>query len=274
VLELAPLVRSLVIGGLENSEFTGPDAALELAALLGRLEPHARLDRLAFSRAIEYAEDGELGYGDVFAQVIGVSSLRLARLRFDECHLTARGVHALIASGKLAALDTLRFDSDVGLDAMLAIAAHAPALRTLEVRLGGAFPELAPRLPALAELVLHAPRLDDFETLADSPAGATLRSLAIRGGSIDFSPLGRLRNLEELTLYEGTIDSIATSTLPPLRVVRMIDPRRGDVAAIANVLGPQLELLQATGSEYPELRSLVAGELRDGPRDDYGIGFL
>jgi uncharacterized protein (TIGR02996 family) len=292
LFDAAPLTRSLKLGGLdstmaETSRFTDGLEARPMIARLFATPELARIDRLAITRAkilveqTEYDDVAEydfddIGRGDLFAQVLSESPILegLRGLSFVESGLTAVGVHALVASGTIAGLEALWIDNDVGEDAMLAIVANAPRLRSFEIHRPFGIADLAPRLPPLEELVLHQPRAGDLEALAASPAAATLRALVLHGAGVEFAPLARMRKLETLTLHESRIESLATVSLPPLRVLRAIDARRGDVAALAHAFGPQLELLDVRGHEYPELRTLVAGELRDGRRDDYGIGFL
>lgn len=321
ILGAAPVLRSLRATGFEctvsaeDQWLSGVHLEPAMKELL-TVPELARIDRLAICRAVmvheppdppsqPYHQRYETGRGDdVATALVGGRILsRVNGLAFENSELTSLGVHALVASNQLAAIEALRLGrvivrrhvdepapSDGWSDAIVAILRACPRLRSFDLY----NPNLAaigPHLPTLDELVIDGVTEDGLDQLAASRAGTSLRSLVLADSLLDrgAGSLAKLPRLESLELRstifglsiplapQPSAKAFAALVLPALRRLRVhaiLNP--DDLLVIARAFGPQLELLDLRGvnPNLDVLRPLVAGEVLGGTQFDAGIRFL
>jgi uncharacterized protein (TIGR02996 family) len=282
ILRRAPLLRSLTAVG---PKATSGDPLDEVRALL-RSPAFRRLRGLhLWNIGVQVqAHDPESGFtdrGDEAARVLAASGAlaQLSELGISASGVTSAGMHHLVASGDLGGLEKLELsDADPGGDALLALLACAPRLRSLWLPRATGLEVVIPALPALVELCLAGLTDETLAMLGQSRAAATVETLVLLNGS--FERLDGLRafpRLRELYLHgtalrdptSGARD-LAAAAPPSLRQLGGFGWMVPDdeLRILARALGPQLEALELIGGPYPpelidELRACVAGEVVD-----------
>jgi uncharacterized protein (TIGR02996 family) len=275
----APLLRSLTAVGLT---VRSGDPLRALRALLDS-PAFWRLHALDLHRvgvqaqAYDY-DPGFDGRGNDAARLLVDSGAlaHLGGLGLAFCGLTTVGVHHLVASGELAHLEQLWLrEHDLGVDAILAVLARVPRVRSLDLYGATAALAILPELPPVAEL--HLSGADDraLAALGESRAAPTLEKLGLSIGTLEgAAALGALPRLRELDLRDVRLDDPEraarelAAVVPVLRRLRLpADTPASALRLLARSLGPQLEELDVRhGRHAPglvdELAAHVAGVVR------------
>jgi uncharacterized protein (TIGR02996 family) len=292
IFRRAPLLRSLTAGltATDDDPSDGPIARLRRLTEAPAFWRLGGLDLAGVgvqARAYGY-DPGFDGRGDEAARLLAASGAvaQLDALGISSSGLTAAGVHHLVASGELAHLEALWLRGhDLGADALLAVLARAPRLRSLDLYGAADLEAIAPALPPLAELHLSGIGDAALAALGGSRAAPTLERLRLTLGAIgDVGALRAFPRLRELDLRVARLGDPAhagadlaaadlAAALPALRRLQLssLTPAVA-LRAIARALGPQLEELALRGGAYDpastaELAADVAGEVTGGPED-------
>jgi hypothetical protein len=148
-----------------------------------------------------------------------------------------------------------------------------PRLRALSLSFGDEpFQHVAALPHTLTQLTITAGSLDD---LARSPIARQLEQLTLHdaratGALPQLAAFPKLRSLDLFAAHRMTIEAeFAESPLPALREFRAHDLTPACVDALAEKLGPQLELLELIGykpeDDLATARALVAGDVFANP---------
>jgi uncharacterized protein (TIGR02996 family) len=272
ILRRAPLLRSLTAIGLDDVRaLLGAPAFQRLRGL--------HLRNIGAQGQAHDHESGFAGRGDEAARGLAASGAlaHLRELGISASGVTSAGVHHLVASGDLGGLEKLELsDADPGGDALLALLARTPRLRSLWLPRAADVEAIIPALPALAELCLAGLTDQTLALLGRSRAAAAVETLVLLNGSIEradgLRAFPRLRELylhgTELRDPEHSVRDLAAAAPPSLRRLGGFGWKVPDdeLRILARALGPQLEELQLIGGPYPpelldELRAYVAGEV-------------
>jgi hypothetical protein len=280
VFRRAPLLRTLTAHGLKVSSGDPIDGLRRLldSPAFWRLDGLKLFNVGVQTQAFDY-DSGFDGHGDDAARLLAAAGAlaHLGELGISSSGLTAAGAHHLVASGQLGSLEQLWLRGpDLGGDAILALLACAPRVRSLDLLGVPDLEALAPWLPPLAEL--HVSRITD-ETLAalgESRAAPALETLWMAHGLFEhldgLRAFPRLRVLDLLDTQLGDpvrgARELVAAAPPTLRRLRL--PWTAPAAAlriVARELGPRLEQLELSGGAMPEaevideLQAHVAGEV-------------
>jgi len=202
-------------------------------------------------------------------------ALRAAAERGAFAHLEALALHRLdptlvvelAASKQLQNLTRLELFKNNGVSP--ALLASMPKLRALSIAYGDDPFEYVKAFPrTLTELSITAGTLDE---LALSPIAGQLEQLTLHhargtGALPQLAAFPKLRSLDLFAAHKVTIDAgFADSPLPALREFRASHLTAACVDALAERLGPQLELLELIGykpeDDLATARALVAGDV-------------
>jgi uncharacterized protein (TIGR02996 family) len=301
ILRRARLLRSLAATGLTVTLDRGPPEDDPMDRLRALLESPAvsrlqRLHLLGIGTTTPFDYDPSFdGHGDQAAQLLVESGAlaKLTGLGISSSELTAAGVHHLVASGELEHLEQLwlrdsghgrDFRLLLGDDAVLAVLAHAPRLRSLDLDGATGLEAFVPALPPVAELCLSNITDETLAALGRSRAAATVETLRLsgqlgRGDGFHAFPRLRVLDLGGMVWFgdrERGARELAAA-LPSLRRLRIAADAPGALRIIGRALGAQLEeLVLRQGLDrsdrdmlglLDELQAHVAGEVRVGGLD-------
>jgi uncharacterized protein (TIGR02996 family) len=279
IFERAPLLRSLTAVGLTATSGDPLDGLRALVDSPAFWRLHALdLHRVGVqAQAFDY-DPGFDGRGDEAARLL-VDTGALAQLDglgLAWCGLTAVGVHHLVASGQLAHLEQLWLrEHDLGIDAILAVLARIPRVRSLDLYGASDVEAILPALPPVAELHLSGAGDRVLAALGESRAAPTVEKLGLSIGALEgagaFRAFPRLRELDlrdvRLDDPERAARELAAA-VPALRRLRLPPdvPTRA-LRLLVRAIGPQLEELDVRHGQHgpgllDELDAHVAGVVR------------
>jgi len=282
ILRRAPLLRSLTATGLTVSS---GDPLDELRALLAS-PAFWRLDGLDLrhvgvqTQAFDY-DPGFDGHGDETARLLVESGAlpHLDRLGIAWSGLTSAGAHHLVASGELAHLEQLWLRGhELGGDAVLAVLARTPRVKSLDLSGVTDLEAWVPALPPVTELCLSGITDEALAALGRSRAAATIETLRLFTAQLEHADglraFPRLRRLDLLGTRFGDPERAArelVAAAPSLRRLRFASfAPASALRIVARALGPQLEELDPgepplAPDAIEELQAYVAGEVLQHP---------
>jgi uncharacterized protein (TIGR02996 family) len=210
-------------------------------------------------------------YADQVLELIA-SSGKLAGFRGLAIHdtFTERGMHELLGSNALAALEALAFRFGKA-DALQVreLCEAAPRLRSLDLHHAIDVATIADHIPASVVELSACMSGDDLEKLAASPIAATLERLDVQG-RLDPELLAAFPRLRSLVMrYTQASDQIGRLVRTPLASLRELSlpSEITDALPVAEAFGQQLDCLDVRGNDKltgqtDELRQRVAGYVR------------
>ena len=281
IFRRAPLLRSLTAVGLVVESGDPLDGLRRLIHTPAFLRLRG-LDVFGIGRqaqAYDY-DPGFDGRGNGAARLLAESGAlaQLDALGISSSGLVAAGVHHLVASGQLEHLEELWLRGhDLGGDAVLAVLAHTPRVKALDLYGATELEPIAAALPSVTALHLSGITDATLAALGRSRAAATVEELRLSLGALErgdgFRAFPRLAALDlHATQFDdaerGARDlAAARPALPALRRLRFTSfAPASALHLVARALGPQLEELDLRGSAYEpavvdELQAYVAGEV-------------
>ena len=288
IFKQAPLLRSITtIGTLVSAG----DPLAGLRALLG--SPALRrlhgidlfyigiqAQPLAYEQMLD-------GHGNEAVRLL-LGSGALARLRalgVSWSGLSAIGMHHLVAARDLGRLEQLWLrghdlggGANLGGDAVLAVLARLPHVKSLDLYGTTDFEAILPALPPVTDLHLAELTDESLALLGASRAAATLEKLRLSLSAFEhgdgFRAFPRMRELDlrNARFADPERGARAVAALPALRRLRVM--RSAPVSVLrflVNALGSQLEELDLSNGDWHEprllreLRAFVVGGGMDGP---------